>query len=369
MAKGTGGFEIFNTNDFLIGLNKIAKEMNEYYDIGYTPSNQSHDGSFHRLKVKVERKGVLVRSRTGYYDTKSPDLLQGTPEGKTLEARINSPQAGEIPISVSTPYFYAEPGVARVSLAMSVPGSAINFAKRNGAFHSEVSVLGIAYTSGGSVAARFSDTVKLDFDEKKQVSEFAKNPFNYQNTFKIAPGSYTLKILLSSGEEKFAKYDVPFYVQPFDGSTISLAGPALGEKYIPISQLAAQMDEDLMEDRTPLVFQGMELVPSTTCHFAKGKMPAIYLEVYDPALKDKAKKDAPVVGVGFKIFDRKSEKQVYTSDTILLTDYVQPGNALVPLGFRLPVDNLQSGDYRIEIRGRDSVGNLASMRAADFTIQ
>ena len=97
----------------------------------------------------------------------------------------------------------------------------------------------------------------------------------------------------------------------------------------------------------------MELVPSTTCHFAKGKMPAIYLEVYDPALKDKAKKDAPVVGVGFKIFDRKSEKQVYTSDTILLTDYVQPGNALVPLGFRLPVDNLQSGDYRIEIRGRD----------------
>ena len=32
LAKGTGGFEIFNTNDFLTGLEKVAKEMNEYYN-------------------------------------------------------------------------------------------------------------------------------------------------------------------------------------------------------------------------------------------------------------------------------------------------------------------------------------------------
>ena len=103
-----------------------------------------------------------------------------------------------------------------------------------------MSVLGIAYRLNGSIAARFSDTVKMDFDEKKEVKDLARQPFDYQNTFKIAPGSYTLKIVLSAGGEKFGKYEVPFYVQPFTGRIVNLAGPALGEKFVPISQLAAR---------------------------------------------------------------------------------------------------------------------------------
>ena len=38
--KAPAGFEIFNTNDFLQGLQKVAKEMNEYYNLGYAPPNQ-----------------------------------------------------------------------------------------------------------------------------------------------------------------------------------------------------------------------------------------------------------------------------------------------------------------------------------------
>ena len=75
-----------------------------------------------------------MRYRTGYYDVKAPDLLKGKPEGKALEARVASPQAGEIPVSLSAPYFYVEPGVARVNLALSVPGSAIDFEKAEGDF-------------------------------------------------------------------------------------------------------------------------------------------------------------------------------------------------------------------------------------------
>ena len=110
LAKGTGGFEIFNSNDLLHGLEKVSKEMGEYYILGYTPQNQIHDGSFRRISVKVTRPGVVLRYRTGYYDVKSPDLLKGRPEGKVLEERIASMQAGEIPVSVSAPYFYVEPG-------------------------------------------------------------------------------------------------------------------------------------------------------------------------------------------------------------------------------------------------------------------
>jgi VWFA-related protein len=368
LAKGTGGFEIFNTNDFLEGLQKIAKEMNDYYEIGYAPPNPIRDGSFHDIKVEVKRRGVKIRYRTGYFAIKSPDLLKGTPEGKTLEARLASPEPGKIPLSVSTPYFYVKPGVARVNLVLSVPGSDIDFTKQKGAYHSDVNVLGVAYKLDGSVAARFSDTLKLDY-EKKEVEDFAKTPFHYQNTFEIAPGSYTLDLALSAGGEGFAKYSSPFYVQPFSGEKLTVAGPAVGEKFAPIAELSAQMDAALLEDRRPLVFKGKELVPSASCRFDKGTEPAVYVEVYDPALKGIDAKNAPYVGVVFNVFDGKTNQQVYSSKTLLINDVLQPGNPLVPVGFSLPIGQLLAGQYRVEVTARDSLGNVSSIHAADFSIQ
>ena len=107
LARGTGGFTIFNTNDFLAGLNKIANELDEYYILGYVPPSQAHDGSYHKIAVNVTRKGVQLRHRNGYYDLKAPDLLAGKPEGKTLEALAASSQPGQVPVSLSTPYFYS----------------------------------------------------------------------------------------------------------------------------------------------------------------------------------------------------------------------------------------------------------------------
>jgi hypothetical protein len=258
-----------------------------------------------------------------------------------------------------------EPGVARVNLALSVPGTAIDFQKEKAGFHSNVNVLGIAYRANGSVAARFSDTVALDY-QKKELKDFVKNSFDYQTTFNIAPGSYTLKLVLSAGGEKFGKYAAPLVVEPFTGESLSLGGPAFGDTYVPVSQLTAHMDAALLEERTPLVFKDMELVPSTSCRFAKNSQPVVYVEVYEPALRGARN---PRVGVLFNIIDRKSQQQVYSSNTILVNEYSEPGNPLVPVGFKLPVEQLQAGDYRFEIKGRDELGNVSTVRSADFSVE
>ena len=365
LAKGTGGFEILNTNDPLPDLQKVAKESSEYYNLAYTLPRQVHDGNYHKIKIKVDRPGVVARWRPGYFDFKDPDLLKGMPEGKMLEERVASQEPGKIPVSLSAPYFYIEPGVARVNLALSVPGSSIEFEKHNGAFHSDVNVLGIAYRPNGSVAARFSDKVKLNY-EKQGVKDFAKGAFDYQNAFKIAPGSYTLKVVLSAGGQKFGKYETPLVVEPFTGNELSLGGPALGEKYVPASKFTTSMDAALVEKHTTLAFKDMVLVPSTSCRFAKGAQPVIYVEVYDPALKSH---EGLRVGVEFKIIDRKNNQQVFASNTIQINEYVQPGNLLVPVGLSIPAQQLQAGDYRFEITGRDSAGNVSTARGADFSIQ
>ncbi len=365
LAKGTGGFEIFNTNDFLSGLEKVSREINEYYNLGYASPNQTHDGTYHKITVKVERRGVDLRFRTGYFDVKSPDLLKDKPEGKALEDRVASAQPGDFPVSLNAPYFYIEPGVARVNMALSVPGSSIDFEKQKGLFHSDVNVLGIAYRENGSVAARFSDTVKLDY-EKKEVKELAKGSFDYQNNFSIAPGSYTLKLVLSAGGQKFGKYAAPLVIEPFSGDALTVGGPALGKRYAPVSQLSANMDAALLEDRVPLVVKGLEFVPAASYNFAKDDQPVVYLEVYDPALKGS---NPPRVGIVFNIINRKTKEAVVSSPTILIDDYSQLGNPLIPMGLKLPIGQLQAGDYRFEIKGLDERGSVSTPRGADFTVQ
>ncbi len=364
LAAGTGGFTIFNTNSFIAGLAKIAKELDEYYVLGYVPPSQFHDGSYHKIRVKVDMKGLKVRSRTGYYDVKSPDLLAGRPEGKILEERAASPQPGNITVFLEAPYFYTSSETARVNLAMEIPADTLNFEKGKGVFHSEVNVLGIAYREDGSVAARFSDTVKLD-KEKKEVKEFSKGSFGYQNAFDIAPGKYSLKVVMSTGGQSFGKYDTPLVIEAYNGKQFGLSDVALSDEFHPVSQMLTRLGEALLEERTPLVSQGIQVIPSATNRFKRSRKVGLYVEVYEPLLLNS---NPPRVGIIYNVIDRKTNQEVYTSNTILVNSAAQPGNPVIPVAALLPVDKLQAGDYRLEVRARDSVGNASSLRSTNFEL-
>ncbi|MBZ5516982.1 MAG: hypothetical protein LAN62_19455, partial [Acidobacteriia bacterium] len=364
LATGTGGFTIVNTNDYLEGLNKIVKELDEYYILSYVPPSQTHEGGYHKISVEVDRKGVKLRFRNGYYDVKGPDLLAGKPEGKTLEERAASPQPGEIPVSLNVPYFYTAANVARVNLALEIPAEQLAFQKEKGKFHSQVNVLGLAYREDNSVAARFSDTVKLDM-EKNDLKEFVKRPFTYQNNFNIAPGRYNLKVVLSGGGQKFGKYELPLVIEPYDGKNFGLSGLALSSQMQPVSQLTAGIQEALLEERTPLVVKGVEITPSPDNRFKRDAKVGLYLEVYEPLMMNPI---PPRVGILYSLIDRKTNQPVYTSNTVPLDGFAEKDNPVIPVGMLLPVEKLGPGDYRIEVRARDAMGNASAVHMADFAL-
>jgi len=126
LAEGTGGFPIFNTNDLLNGLQKIAAEQNEYYLLGFAPSD-SAVGSCHTLKVKVERNGTNVRARSGYCNVKSTDALAGKPIEKELEAHASGESTSPAAGTLQAPFFYTASNEARINLAMEIPPSSVEF--------------------------------------------------------------------------------------------------------------------------------------------------------------------------------------------------------------------------------------------------
>ncbi len=90
MSFNTGGFAITNANDARAGIAQVFRENGSYYLLGYQPANDRADGRFRRIEVRVNRPGVTVRARGGYYEPRP--LKAGTPsaEPSSLERAISA---------------------------------------------------------------------------------------------------------------------------------------------------------------------------------------------------------------------------------------------------------------------------------------
>jgi len=364
LADGTGGFMIYNTNDLLGGLERIGREQNEFYILGYVPGD-SPEGSCHTIKVKLNRGGLSApRARSGYCNTRTANVLEGKPLEKQLESHAAGSQPGSIHGALQAPYFYTAPETARVNLAMEIPADTFQFNKEKGKYHADLNVLGIAYRPDGTIGARFSDTVKMDL-EKDEWKEFNKLPYRYENQFDAVPGSYKLTVVLSAGGDAFGKFESPLAIDSYDGKHFSLSGVALTNSPQRLNDIPTGLDAVLLEDRTPLVVKGTQIVPSGSNRFKHTDNVVMYTEIYEPLLTSA---NPPVVAMAYRIFERSTNKQVFFTDLIRADDFIQKGNAVIPIGLRVKVDDLKPGSYRLVMQAVDAAKNHAPDRAVEFDI-
>jgi hypothetical protein len=311
----------------------------------------------------MDHGGMNVRSRSGYCNVRPTNPLDGKPIVKQMELQAAGNQPGAIHGSLQAPFFYSGPNVAQVNLAMEIPGDSLIFNKDKGKYHANVNVLGIAYNPDGSVGARFNDTLNLDF-EKDDWKEFTKQPYRYQNQFDAAPGAYKLSVVLSSGGDSFAKFEMPLKIDAYDGNKFTLGGVVLSKTIQAVDQIPMDVDATLLEDRTPMIVKGMQITPAANYSFKQSDSVVIYSQVYEPLLKSDA---PPRVVAGYSIMDA-SNKQVFFSGAIPLEEYVQKGNAVVPFGLMVKVKDLPPGNYRLVLQAADGAHNQAPNREAQFSV-
>jgi len=350
LANGTGGFVVRNTTDLLGGLQNIAKEQEQYYALTYV-APESKEGSCHTIRVKVDRKGTSVRARSSYCTERPSDLLAGTSAGKELENRAAASQAGGIAASIQLPYFYLSPTVARVNLAMEIPSEAFKFENRKGKLHAEVNFLGLASTPDGGAGARFSDTLRLDFDSQAQVDGLKGKRVHYEKEFKIAPGRYDFTLAFGSGSESFGKLEMPLAVDARMPGELALSSVALSKETHPSAELGLGLGVSA-GDQTPLVAQGVQVIPSGSSQFMRSQPAFFYFEVYDS--------NPASVTAQVRILDRTTGAPKWDSG---------PGKLSVPQqGGNLPISALTPGSYQVEVTATDSAGKQVK-RTADFEIR
>ncbi len=68
LAEETGGRAISVGNPDKLGkaFSELSNELRSQYSLGYTPTNEKHDGTFRKIEVK-SKDGYKIQARKGYY--------------------------------------------------------------------------------------------------------------------------------------------------------------------------------------------------------------------------------------------------------------------------------------------------------------
>jgi VWFA-related protein len=99
LADNTGGRTIVNTNGLDTALSQVVREASAFYLLGYSSIRNPADGRFHQIKVHVDRTGLDVRARRGYW---APSL-KAVEEAKAAAAAATPPDAVAVALAALSP--------------------------------------------------------------------------------------------------------------------------------------------------------------------------------------------------------------------------------------------------------------------------
>ena len=102
VADQTGGKAFYNTNNLDKAIRESMEDGSTYYTLGYYPENKNWDGRFRKIAVKVNRPGVKLHYRQGFFAVEPKDYAKQDP--KILAIDMGSALDINNPISTALPF-------------------------------------------------------------------------------------------------------------------------------------------------------------------------------------------------------------------------------------------------------------------------
>jgi VWFA-related protein len=131
VARRTGGRAYFNTNGIINSIRETMNDSRVAYELGFYPTDVAWDGSFHAIRLRVNRPNVHVIAREGYFALSDPNLAPGARTELLSETARSPVEATGIRIRVEViPANSKEE--RQLKLLVSSPATQFAFQQTNG---------------------------------------------------------------------------------------------------------------------------------------------------------------------------------------------------------------------------------------------
>jgi VWFA-related protein len=282
LSQDTGGRTFYDLNDLGEAFEQIQAENSSYYLLGYSPKNTTSDGKFRRIRVQVDRPGVKLEARPGYFAPK--DFRQFTREDKErqLEQAVELEQPFlDLPFVVDTAHFRRKDQNYQVVLAAKIPGSAVSFLQKSGKHETEFDFVWRVTDSANKVAGVLRDTLPVKV-EGEAFEQLLRSNILYQGAITLAPGTYRLKTVVRENQSgKLGTFEGPLVLPEIPKTGMMLSSVVLSNEVKSLAESGTSRVRHGKQQKSDLLaVGGREILPSVTRVFRNNQMLSVYLESY-----------------------------------------------------------------------------------------
>lgn len=198
MADQTGGEHYRNFNNLGEAMEKLLERTSVTYVLAIQPAALKLDGSYHRVKVKLEDgpKGAQLVHRPGYYAPRPYAEQTGLQRQLAAAGLImGGHDGGEITTAVLATPFLLPDDKAYVPVLVEVNGADLIGAGRERVVPTEL--YAYAIDSSGSIGDFLARTMTLDLEKVGPALE--QTGFKYWGRLDLAAGDYVIRVLVRNG--------------------------------------------------------------------------------------------------------------------------------------------------------------------------
>jgi VWFA-related protein len=354
VSAETGGRFFRDTNDIGVALGEIQDMTSRFYILGYQPENLKGPGQFHKLKVKVARKGANLSHRAGYYE-RVPVAQQTALQRKFEAAQLvmTGEGANDLKFSALCLPFPEKGDRQTLGMVLQLPKEELDW-KADKPLSLEV--YGYAVAEDGTVVDHIAQLARVD--RARVDADGATRGLSFYGTFRVSAGRYTIKLMVQDGESgqsgaQFLDVTVP----PHDPRVGFLLPPVVMDDTG--SWLGLDMDQRKDRGPSPFHVAGKPFLPRATFQINGGNRERLVLIAWEPG---RAQDPANGIEIQSSLLDAKGQPVPAGMLRIEKVNREAGGRRTYVLDYT--PDRVAAGDYTLRI----GVGESGEARLESYAL-
>jgi len=351
LSADTGGKAFLDNNDFSPAFAQIQRDSSAYYVLGFNSTNRARDGRFRKLQVKVNRPGVKLEYRPGYYAPADFKHSGKEDRERELEDELASDlPATDVALYLDAYYFRLDENRFYVPVSLIVPGSQIPFVKGGDKDKATLDVIGEVTDAAKHLIGNVRETVKLAVSEQEQVRQ---RNIQYSTSFNLPPGKYHLKFVVRENETG--------HMGSFETDIVL---PDMRKSPLKLSSILLASQRVATKAANPLVHDGEQYVPNISHVFREGQHLYLLYEVYNPTkvkpVADANGATAKVVKGSINLISNleliQGSTKVFETPVVQATALNVAGRDALAVQLDVPLEKLKPGQYIGQLNIIDDAG-------------
>jgi VWFA-related protein len=359
LSTDTGGKAFLDSNDFAPAFAQVQRDTSAYYAIGFRSSNPARDGRYRKLTIKVNRPGVKLEYRPGYYAP--ADFLHAGHEDR--ERELDEQLASDLPatdmaVYLDALYFRLDENRFFVPVSLIVPGSQIPFVKGGDKDKATLDIIGTVIDEAKRHIGQARETVKLNLDPGLQARQ--KN-IQYTTSFNLPLGKYHLKFVVRENQTgQMGSFEAEITLPEMKKAPL----PSLR-----LSSIVLASMRQPSKKQSPLVRGGEEYVPNISHVFRRDQHLYLLYEIYSPAREKAAENQPKGTKPGINLLSSleliQGSTKVYETPLVQAKAINVEGRDAVAVELDVPLSGLKPGQYVCQLNViDDAAGSFAFPRFA-----